>query len=323
MEHLVNINTKDRFKCKLLFDYLKNHNYKIATELLSSSIKTNNTHNSISLISYGDCFKSSAIDFCIETKNYYTTWDSLDSNIFSSKYDVNSGKTTLTLTLSIFCEKMNVLHFSSILLLIYHKLMDSSIFGNTHIKYLSEVQELITFIESLIKICSNDTNRSINKNTNKNGVDNIINTVDGDYNTALHYISKTQYVSIAKILINSGADIHMVNKYNRNPIDIAKEIYEKNIESMNEYDDVTSYQKMIDFLTSCDDDCVSSPCSSINSRDDTIKCIMCMTENKNILVLPCKHISICEKCFKNIQNKTEKCCICRSRIVDYMKVYIV
>jgi len=313
MEHLVNINTKDRFKCKLLFDYLKNHNYKIATELLSSSINANNAHNSISLISYCDCFKSSAIDFCIETKNYYTTWDSLDSNIFSSKYDVNSGKTSLTLTLSIFCEKMNVLHFSSILLLIYHKLMDSSIFGNAHIKYLSEVQELIIFIESLVKMYSNSTNQNIN-------------TIDGDYNTALHYIAKTQYVSIAKILINSGADIYMVNKYNRNPIDIAKEIYEKNIESMNGHDDIISYQKMINFLTSCDDDnddYVSSSCSSINSRDDTIKCIMCMTENKNILVLPCKHVSICEKCFKNIQNKTEKCCICRSRVVDYMRVYIV
>jgi ankyrin repeat protein len=191
--------------------------------------------------------------------------------------------------------------------------MDSSIFGNAHIKYLSEVQELIIFIESLVKMYSNSTNQNIN-------------TIDGDYNTALHYIAKTQYVSIAKILINSGADIYMVNKYNRNPIDIAKEIYEKNIESMNGHDDIISYQKMINFLTSCDDDnddYVSSSCSSINSRDDTIKCIMCMTENKNILVLPCKHVSICEKCFKNIQNKTEKCCICRSRVVDYMRVYIV
>lgn len=314
MEHLTNINTKDRFKCKLLFDYLKNHNYKIATELISSTINANNPYNSIPFVSYGDCFKNSVIDFCIETRNYYTAWESLDSNVISSRYDVNSGKTTLTLILTIVCEKMNILHFASVLLLIYHKLMDTSIFGNAHIKYLSETQELVLFIESLVKNCSNGTNKP----------DNIVNTIDMDYNTALHYIAKTQYVSIAEILINAGADIHMVNKYNRNPIDIAKELYEKTIQSMNEHNDIAKHQKMMNFLMSCDDDdYINSPCSSINSCDDTIKCIMCMTENKNILVLPCKHISICDKCFKNIQNKTEKCCICRSRVVEYMKVYIV
>jgi hypothetical protein len=297
MEH---INTKDRFKCKLLFDCIKNQNFKMATELAKN-------HNiNINNITYDNCYVSNICEFNVETKRFHIAWTFVDNNISNYRYELQNEK--MILTLIVLCDKMNVLHLACFMLLIYYKLLDPYLFANVHIKYLSKIDELTEFITILVQ-----QNNS------------IVNTIDGTYNTGLHYIAKTQYVSIAKQLIDTGTDIYAVNKYNRNVIDIAREVYEKTIQNCDNVNEMEPYKKMLNFLTDCDKNTSNQNdiFGELNESNESIKCIICMTENKNILVLPCKHISTCDKCFVNFQNKTEKCCVCRSRVVEFMKVYII
>jgi hypothetical protein len=49
--------------------------------------------------------------------------------------------------------------------------------------------------------------------------------------------------------------------------------------------------------------------------DDTeAECIICLTDIRDTILLPCKHICVCRSCHKSIN----KCPICRSRIGSYM-----
>ena len=47
------------------------------------------------------------------------------------------------------------------------------------------------------------------------------------------------------------------------------------------------------------------------------KCATCLTFDKSILFLPCKHIFCCEMCSKKLDN----CPICRTEISEKIKVY--
>ena len=48
-------------------------------------------------------------------------------------------------------------------------------------------------------------------------------------------------------------------------------------------------------------------------------CGICLEEQKQILLLPCHHIYLCQKCFDNCHCK---CPICREKITDHAKVFI-
>ena len=52
--------------------------------------------------------------------------------------------------------------------------------------------------------------------------------------------------------------------------------------------------------------------------DDTNKCVICMTNNKEIIFNPCKHVSICQACNVNITT----CPTCRSVIETSTRVFI-
>ena len=53
-------------------------------------------------------------------------------------------------------------------------------------------------------------------------------------------------------------------------------------------------------------------------NDNNMKCIICLTENKCFLFIPCKHLACCEKCSKKVKN----CPICRSKIDYSFKIYV-
>ena len=56
---------------------------------------------------------------------------------------------------------------------------------------------------------------------------------------------------------------------------------------------------------------------SSNQSDDPPKCATCLTFDKSILFLPCKHIYCCEKCSEKLDN----CPICRTEVSEKIKVY--
>ncbi|CAJ0945260.1 unnamed protein product, partial [Mesorhabditis belari] len=51
---------------------------------------------------------------------------------------------------------------------------------------------------------------------------------------------------------------------------------------------------------------------SENNEDTGFECIICMTEVRDTLILPCRHLCICAGCAENLRFKLNNCPICRS-----------
>ena len=53
-------------------------------------------------------------------------------------------------------------------------------------------------------------------------------------------------------------------------------------------------------------------------EDDSKKCVICLEEDKCILLMPCKHVCCCEGC----SNDVNKCPICRNKIESKIKIFL-
>lgn len=56
-------------------------------------------------------------------------------------------------------------------------------------------------------------------------------------------------------------------------------------------------------------------------KKDTVYCILCMDNNRNVLFRPCNHIVICDKCSGATDLK--ECIICKAHIDAYEYAYLV
>ena len=56
-------------------------------------------------------------------------------------------------------------------------------------------------------------------------------------------------------------------------------------------------------------------------KKDSVYCILCMDNNRNVLFKPCNHIVICDKCSGSTDLK--ECIICKSHIESYEYAYLV
>lgn len=45
--------------------------------------------------------------------------------------------------------------------------------------------------------------------------------------------------------------------------------------------------------------------------DDGLDCVICMSERRNTMVLPCRHLCLCTECANALRTQTHKCPICR------------
>ena len=53
---------------------------------------------------------------------------------------------------------------------------------------------------------------------------------------------------------------------------------------------------------------------------DDLKCPICLTNPRNILLKPCKHLCLCNVCYKELSSR--KCPICRKNIESYVEIFI-
>ncbi|CAE8679030.1 unnamed protein product, partial [Polarella glacialis] len=52
-------------------------------------------------------------------------------------------------------------------------------------------------------------------------------------------------------------------------------------------------------------------------EDETeIDCMICYSRPKNVLLLPCRHCSVCHSCLRSLRD--EKCPLCRSSFTSYL-----
>ena len=56
-------------------------------------------------------------------------------------------------------------------------------------------------------------------------------------------------------------------------------------------------------------------------KNDTLYCILCMDNNRNVLFKPCNHIVICDTCSGS--TNLEECIICKAHIDAYEYAYLV
>lgn len=58
-----------------------------------------------------------------------------------------------------------------------------------------------------------------------------------------------------------------------------------------------------------------------SKKNDTVYCVICFDNNRNVLFKPCNHIVICDKCSGSTDIK--ECIICKSHIDSYEYAYLV
>ena len=59
-----------------------------------------------------------------------------------------------------------------------------------------------------------------------------------------------------------------------------------------------------------------------SANEDESECLICLTEKKNVAVLPCRHVIYCETCMNEIAKKSKnECPICRTSVSSFLKVH--
>jgi hypothetical protein len=58
--------------------------------------------------------------------------------------------------------------------------------------------------------------------------------------------------------------------------------------------------------------------------DQSVECVICLTNKKNILLLPCKHLCLCSECANNQEpsQRIAECPLCRKIITDKVSVFV-
>ncbi|XP_042017043.1 probable E3 ubiquitin-protein ligase LUL4 isoform X2 [Salvia splendens] len=62
--------------------------------------------------------------------------------------------------------------------------------------------------------------------------------------------------------------------------------------------------------------------ATISDADSGKECIICLTEDKNTAVLPCRHMCLCSDCAKELRIQSNKCPVCRQPIEELLEIKI-
>lgn len=57
-------------------------------------------------------------------------------------------------------------------------------------------------------------------------------------------------------------------------------------------------------------------------EDDGKECIICLTNNKNTIMMPCGHLCVCDECAIPIAKSTKQCPVCRAPITSTVPVNV-
>ena len=56
--------------------------------------------------------------------------------------------------------------------------------------------------------------------------------------------------------------------------------------------------------------------------DDGKECIICLTNPKNTIMMPCGHLCVCDECAIPITKSTKQCPVCRAAITSTVPVNV-
>lgn len=66
----------------------------------------------------------------------------------------------------------------------------------------------------------------------------------------------------------------------------------------------------------------SSSVEGFKDDDSGKECVICMTEPKDTLIVPCRHMCMCSECAKELRLQSNKCPICRQPIQELVGIKI-
>jgi len=59
-----------------------------------------------------------------------------------------------------------------------------------------------------------------------------------------------------------------------------------------------------------------------NSTVPPDECVICLTELKDTVVIPCRHLCVCHQCAQVLHYQSNKCPICRGPVRSMLKIKI-
>eukprot|EP00271_Cylindrocystis_brebissonii_P005041 TRINITY_DN16991_c0_g1_i1.p1 TRINITY_DN16991_c0_g1~~TRINITY_DN16991_c0_g1_i1.p1 ORF type:complete len:452 (+),score=103.49 TRINITY_DN16991_c0_g1_i1:355-1710(+) len=59
---------------------------------------------------------------------------------------------------------------------------------------------------------------------------------------------------------------------------------------------------------------------SVSTREANKECVICLTETRDTLALPCRHLCLCSDCAKALRNQSNKCPICRTVVQSLLQI---
>ncbi|KAL1546044.1 putative E3 ubiquitin-protein ligase LUL4 isoform X2 [Salvia divinorum] len=62
--------------------------------------------------------------------------------------------------------------------------------------------------------------------------------------------------------------------------------------------------------------------ATISDADSGKECIICLTEDKNTAVLPCRHMCLCSGCAKELRIQSDKCPVCRQPFKELLEIKV-
>ena len=66
---------------------------------------------------------------------------------------------------------------------------------------------------------------------------------------------------------------------------------------------------------------------NIHQTTEVLRCIICATEARNILLTPCRHFKLCSNCFDHLDMKSKKnnspllCSYCKQFVQNNLKIF--
>jgi hypothetical protein len=60
--------------------------------------------------------------------------------------------------------------------------------------------------------------------------------------------------------------------------------------------------------------------SANNNEDEERLCVICLVNDRDTTVLPCRHMCMCHECAQELRKQTSKCPICRKEVESLMHI---
>ena len=85
---------------------------------------------------------------------------------------------------------------------------------------------------------------------------------------------------------------------------------------MNSKDEPEEYNNIFGLENSgaAEGEAVNDPTTGVVDSGEGKECLICLTEEKNTIVMPCGHLCVCKDCGKQLFDKKFTCPVCRGNI---------